>query len=102
MLVQSNFLKPKEVAEHLNISLDCVYKLIKCNKLKALNLSSGAEKKSFRITKEDLEDFKSHSYYNSMEKHNQKVNIKQTNHIAKHNKLRVISAEALLERLSKI
>lgn len=102
MLMQSNFLKPKDVAEHLNISLDCVYKLIKSNKLKALNFSSGAEKKSFRIKMEDLEEFKNHSYYNSMEKHNQKVNIKQTNHIAKHNKLSVISAENLLNRLSKI
>ena len=94
------FLKPKEVSNILNISLDCVYKLIKSNKLKANNFSSGG-KNAFRILEDDLQAF----LLCSKAQVEQRADIKISNFNKKHNttkKIYVNNKENLLKKLEAI
>ncbi|UQY79990.1 Helix-turn-helix domain containing protein [Candidatus Hepatincola sp. Av] len=93
------YLKPKTVAEELNISVDKVYNLINTGRLEFYNFGEG-EKKSYRISRSQLDKFIDDSLGNHEQvSHSQfhiKTKKKSSNSIAK-----IISKESLLKKLEE-
>lgn len=93
------YLKPKTVAEELNISVDTVYALINTGRLEYYNFGLG-EKKSYRISRSQLDKFIDDSLGNHEQvSHSQfhiKTKKKSSNSIAK-----IISKESLLKKLEE-
>lgn len=50
-------LKIKQVAEILNLHYTKIYKLISSGDLKAINVGTGNERPTWRVTKESLDEF---------------------------------------------